>query len=595
MKSLFHPYIEVKTGDGKILLREKMRIRKVLSAAVALGLMSSMSWVQAAPTVPDPLQSQNAGQPTAGSLRVDQEQKGRPDVIPSEAEIKVKEAERPALKLPNELKVQVNGFKLSGQLIYPEAELMPMLESSKGKLMNFGDLQQLADKLTNYYKSKGYIAAKVYLPVQKITNGIVEYSVVVGKFDNIQIENHTTIHDSALWREIGSLKKGDYIHKDEIERAVWLLSDLAGADAKLTIAQGDEAGTSNMVIELRPHTGKNGAFYIDNYGTRSTGYNEFGISYDFLNLAHEGDHLALDAVTTGSSLYNGSINYTIPVLKDGLTFNMGYSLLHYDLGSEYSYLDAYGTSRVFHFGFDYAIQRSRTHNLYAGVRFENGQLKDEYRKLGITYNDKKSNAGVFSLYGNEQDSKGATSWRADYKLGNLCFNSAETYKYYGKANTEGGFSKLNLSIVRRQDINRRLYVLLSARGQYSSKNLDSSERMSLGGMNGVRAYPTSEASGDIGYFTRAELHWLLPLKKQDQSLQFLAYLEHGGVQINKSSFSTDQNYRKLQGCGIGLLWSRQNDWWLRTDYAWRLGAEPAVSDPGRRSNGHFWIQGGIYF
>ena len=145
MESLFHPYIEVKTGDGKILLRKKMRIRKVLSTAVALGLMSSMSWVQAAPTVPDPLQSQNAGQPTAGSLRADQEQKGRPDVIPSEAEIKVKEAERPALKLPNELKVQVNGFKLSGQLIYPEAELMPMLESSKGKLMNFGDLQQLAD------------------------------------------------------------------------------------------------------------------------------------------------------------------------------------------------------------------------------------------------------------------------------------------------------------------------------------------------------------------------------------------------------------------------------------------------------------------
>ena len=73
MKSLFHPYIEVKTGDGKILLRKKMRIRKALSTAVALGLMSSMSWVQAAPDI-YPLQSENAGHPTAGSLRVDQVQ-----------------------------------------------------------------------------------------------------------------------------------------------------------------------------------------------------------------------------------------------------------------------------------------------------------------------------------------------------------------------------------------------------------------------------------------------------------------------------------------------------------------------------------------
>lgn len=160
----------------------------------------------------------------------------------------------------------------------------------------------------------------------------------------------------------------------------------------------------------------------------------------------------------------------------------------------------------------------------------------------------------------------------------------------------GTYNKIRANILRRQDLNDRTYLLLSARGQYAFNNLDSSEHFSLGGPYGVRAYPTSEASGDTGYLTRAELRWLLPLGAKDQQLHLASYLEHGGVWINKDSSINPgaKNHRNLQGIGVGLIWSRYEDWFLRADYAWKLGSEEPTSDTSH-TGGHFWIRGGVYF
>jgi len=53
-------------------------------------------------------------------------------------------------------------------------------------------------------------------------------------------------------------------------------------------------------------------------------------------------------------------------------------------------------------------------------------------------------------------------------------------------------------------------------------------------------------------------------------------------------------YRHLEGAGLGLIFSRYQDWFIRTDYAWRLSNDLPTSDTSS-SNGHFWIRGGVYF
>ena len=125
------------------------------------------------------------------------------------------------------------------------------------------------------------------------------------------------------------------------------------------------------------------------------GYNQYGVNYDFTNLAHKGDHLNTGIATSGRKMFDWGANYTIPILTDGLRMTVGYNVMSYDLGDEFSYLDGVGQSRVASIGFDYAIQRSRLHNFYAGIGYEHSRMKDEYRLWDATYGDKTGNAAVF--------------------------------------------------------------------------------------------------------------------------------------------------------------------------------------------------------
>lgn len=323
----------------------------VLAAAIAVSLASA-TFAEAAPSASELTSAQKdelgnlSHRTDAGTLTGEQRDRrdfGKPgDVSLGSADINIEQEQRPSLNLPDSLKVQVNDFKITGQDIYSEDTLKALLADKKGQLLTFKDLQDGADTLTKYFRDKGYIAAHAYLPVQKITGGVVEYSVVVGRFDGITVQNNTKIHDSAVQREIKFLKKGDYLTRANLERAVWLLSDLAGADAKATLTTGENPGTVHVTLDLNPHNGKQGLFSIDNYGNRSTGYNEYGLDYDFLNLAREGDHLAVGLTTTGNELFNWGANYTIPVIRDGLRLSAGYNVLTYQLGDAFEDLDAVG-------------------------------------------------------------------------------------------------------------------------------------------------------------------------------------------------------------------------------------------------------------
>ncbi|WP_074572177.1 ShlB/FhaC/HecB family hemolysin secretion/activation protein [Selenomonas ruminantium] len=559
----------------------------VLTGALIAG---SGSLAEGAVAVPPP------DMPDAGSLagaQRDKEFSQQSQKDKGKAEIAMPESKRPPLHMPAEVKIQVNGFKLSGQDIYRDSTLQALLTPYKGKMVTFQELQEGADKITAYFRKHGYLLARCYIPVQKISGGIVEYVVQIGRLDEVTVDNRTKIHDQSVHREIRFLKPGEHLTRKKLERAVWLLSDLAGADAKATLLPGRKTGTTSVKIELSNYKGKCGLITADNYGNRYTGYNEYGLAYDFLNPAHEGDQLDFNGNVTGAKLYNYGLQYRLPMGRDGLRLILGYNMLSYNLGDVYEHINAYGISRRGTMGWEYALRRSQFHNLYTGIYYEQNALTDEMRAFDSCVR-KHSKGAVLSLFGDDMDGRSAFSWRADYKWGTLGFDNAEGRRQGQRSQTAGTFHKLNLNLLERQYLAHRLELWLSARGQLASSNLDSSEHFSLGGASGVRAYPTSEASGDMGYLVRAELRYSLTPPGRKDKWQLAGSFDHGGVQINKQKQGLGENHRYLQGCGLGLLYTRRNECFLRADYGWAIGAEQPKSD-NSHARGRFWLRGGIYF
>lgn len=582
--------------------RKKERMLLVLAA---LAAMPAVSLAAEPPVIPDSARTaMEAGRNQAEAMMRRNEWKDRQRQISQtrtgESKVETPEEETPSLNIPESEKVLVKDFIIDGQDVYPENRLKALLADKKGKKLSFKDIQEGADRITRYFREKGYIVAKTYIPPQDVTAGVVYYRVEIGRFDRPDITNKTNIRDSAIEKQAQAVKEGEYVTRDKLERAVWLVSDMAGADARVALSKGSQPGTVKLDMTVEPYVGKHGLISADNYGSRAMGYNEYSLDYDFWNPARNGDHLMASISTTGRHMFNWGANYITPLAKDGLKLTVGYNVFSYDMGDEWAMYKGVGTSRVTSLGLDYAIRRSRRHNLYTGIRFEHSEIKDEYRAFDATYGDKNGNALVFSLYGDDQDTAGMTDWRVDWKLGhinNKAFHSDNLYARWmaGDPDTNGDYSKIRGRIERHQNINNRSYLLLSAYGQYAFTPLDSSEHFSLGGPYGVKAYPTSEGSGDSGYITRAEYRWLIPVEAHDQQLQLAFYAEHGGVWIDRNGGNSgSKNHRNLQGAGVGIIWQRWQDWFIRADYAWKLGGEDPVSDTSH-NNGRFWIRGGFYF
>lgn len=549
--------------------------KRSLSLAIAITLCSG-TVAFAAPDKPDAgttlnsLNDKKNVAPKAGKIDVPvpKDEKGQPDTHQG-------------------AKIQVKNFRIVGQTLYPEKQLLALVQGYQNKELTLDQIQEAAGKITKYLHEQGYIVASAYIPAQDVQKGEIEIAVVMGQYDQIQLKNHSRLSDQAAYRVLSRLKSGEYIKGDLLERTLLLLSDTSGINAKATLAPGKKAGTAALVVELQDSKQLTGQISIDNYGNRFTGQDRANVYLNVSNLSHVGDWISLSGTTTGKHLNDGSVNYWLPVGQDGAKLGLGYSQMHYSLGDTFSALNANGSSKTSSFYGRYPLVRSRDYNLYTQVSYDSRKLEDRIDSTPASVVNKRDHVWTFGLNGDNRDSWGGggyNSFGVTLTTGKLTTDGTD------ELNTAGNYTKTNVNFSRYQYLNDRLNLYLNLNSQFANKNLDSSEKLSLGGANGVRAYPQGEASGDQGYLLTGELRWNLPTP----AFQAAFFVDHGQVRINKEPIAgTDRNNRNLTGAGIGLIWNKAQEYSIRFDYAWKVTSDPATSDTDK--NGRFWLQGIRYF
>ena len=97
--------------------------------------------------------------------------------------------------------------------------------------------------------------------------------------------------------------------------------------------------------------------------------------------------------------------------------------------------------------------------------------------------------------------------------------------------------------------------MVSFGGQIASKNLDSSEKYSLGGYSSIRAYDMSVISGDQGYKLTTEYRKSVVQELISGSLQAVVFYDIGRLQVMKNTITSDENFATLSGIGAGMNWA----------------------------------------
>ena len=310
-----------------------------------------------------------------------------------------------------------------------------------------------------------------------------------------------------------------------------------------------------------------------------------------------GDQLAFRGLaSTSGGLKYGVLDYLIPLGANGWRAGLSFDALAYKLGKDFASLNANGEAQIWIASLAYPLIRTRLTNLNVQFLYENKRLIDRVEAVD-SLTDKKLNVARISLSGDLSAGHGAgsyTSFGVTGSAGRLSFRNDEAALIdQAGHSTAGDYAKLNYGVARLQQLSNAFSVYLSLNGQFASKNLDSSERFSLGGPFGVRAFPLGEAGGDQAHLGTVELRATLG-RALGAEAQVSAFADAGWAKLNEKPLAGDDpNRRTISGYGVGFSLVRPGGYWVRSSVAWRgSGGEP-VTDVDRQPR--VWVQAGVQF
>ena len=524
-----------------------------------------------------PVAAQQA--PDAGRLL--QEQPRPQPVAPSRPSAPTV-APQPAGKPAAGPSLELRGVRFRGNTLITTAELTSRLQGLIGRQVPLSELLAAADSLTAYYVERGYVA-RVSVPPQVVEDGIVEFRVTEGKRGGVHLETQGARIDPArITRFVdAALPRGALVDLDALSQVTAILDDLPGLKASTTIAPGGGDGEVDvrLLAEARPPV----TFFTgaDNSGSRAA-----GVWIAQAGVALANPLVGLDRLLVLTNVSEGTryvrAGYDIALGDRGFVAGLNASALNYHLvGPAFAALGARGQARTWGVTASYPVVRLDEHGLSLTAATDSRHLED-VTVAGVT-GDRKVQAATVGVTGYvvlpAAFPGGTLNYQFGLTRGNVTQRDAAALAADLAARaTEGSFTKSSWRLELVRLLEGGWLASAKARGQHAGKNLDSSERFSLGGPGGVRAYPGGEAMGDEGAVVALEIQ-----RSLGAAWRVAAFYDAGRIRQNKTvppgGIATPNTY-SLAGTGLRIEWQPV----ARTLVAFTL-ATPVGSNPGRDANG----------
>ena len=481
-------------------------------------------------------------------------------------------AEKPAFYVKE---IVLTGFELPDEL----GELQEILQKYTRRSVEVAELQRLTAEISQYARNRGFTVAQAVVPPQEVADGKLEIKVYVASFDKINLKvNGSDVADRVIQRFMKPLHSGEVITDKKLESVLNNLNDLPGVIGRGILQPGSKPATTSLDVEVLERRVWNNYIFADNGGSKSSGRYRYGMHTEINNPGHQGDKIGITGYISNKHTKNYGVNYETAIGGRGTRWGIGYSKSSYDLGTV-NFWNPTGESEGFSFYGLTPIYRDKSKKLTAIYDYDHRKITDDMRfdlipqlnwKIGTEKSADVFHAGVaFSEYLPNR-----------FTGGNLIYWYGDIETDNGGAYYDGGYHKLTA------DFNHVRYWKLwnlrfNASAQLASRGLDGSERFYLGGMSGVRAYPASETSGDVGYTATVELRRATGV----EGLEAAAFIDVGEVTRSKGY----GEHRNLAGWGVGLRYAKPGDWYAQFDYAWKINGEDNISED-HNHDGRMWFQ-----
>ena len=494
---------------------------------------------------------------------------------------------------------KVTSIRFQGNTLIESSQFEELQQQAIGKAVSLADLENLAAVIDRLYFNQGYLS-KTVIPEQDIGNGEVKLQIIEAKLGNIEIkkpEGGVRFDDSRVQAIVRDGQTSENaLSVTELEDAMQVVTGMPGITAEARLVPSVTVEGTDIVIRMQNTDLVTNGLIFDNRGSRQSGQKRLVYSMVLNGPFAQGDQLnAIGVVTEGTRVIN--LTGSLPVNNQGARLSATASHLNYELDDQ---IDSEGTADLLSFQLSQPRLFSRNLNSFEQISFGVSHLQDEVLSIEtsdkIIYSLSALTAGALVL---SKEANSSLSYRASITAGDVDLSNNKLNQQVDAltVNTEGGFAKVNLSLNYNRSLGDATQVRVSTKSQLAFDNLDSSQKMSLGGMDGVRAYPTGEASGDTAFLIRNELH-----RQLSSTLSVYGFIDAGWTQLNNNTWSgwngtnTDlDNEYALAGTGVGLTWTPNPQVSLNTILAHKIDNNPGADvfgndGDGRNDDYRGWVE-----
>ena len=478
----------------------------------------------------------------------------------------------------------VRSWEIEGVSLFKIQEIQHLLKSYSETKISFTELREASLKIEKFYEDQGFLA-KVIIPPQDVTEGVVQLEVLEARIGEIRIERggSSLVDDHKILSIVrGGLAEGEFYKSNALNRGLLLSDDLSGVSLTGFLEEGSKPGLVDLSLKTLKEDKGNLEVTFDNANARALGKERVVLSGSLVSPLRQGEVISMNSLYSEGSFFRG-LSVSFPFGSKGLKVRFNLSRLNYDVVTEeFKALNITGVVDSKEIELSYPIHRSNKSNLNFSLLADNRNYLTNVG--GTKVKDSKINSFKAELSGNYFDKVG----EGGANSASFSFMQGELDGFGVLPSLKGAYDIYTYKFARQQALTKKFSLYGSIRGQFTDglvsgsgqeDYLDSAENFSLGGLYGVRAYPSGEGTGAEGKVISMEIRYLI-----NSGLVLKPHYDWGKVKKRNLSSGGPSEY-ELSGTGIGLSWS--GPWATNIDatFSRRIGKNPNSQPSGADQDG----------
>ena len=466
---------------------------------------------------------------------------------------------------------KINLVSLSSQSSVPEiSAITPILETYENRSLTLKDLQTLADTLTTFYVQQGYLASRVILVDQQVTNGEVVLCYQPGKLGDVKVEGSQKFQKYIRSR----INAGhDRLITPDLNDQLKLLKSISLFDDFQVALRPSDNGETTLIVTVVEAKPLQVSFGVDNYSPPSVGSERVTSNATYRNLLGIGDSVNLSYFQSLSGgLKSWDLNYSIPLNPNDGTLEFRASRTHSRVTEgDFSAFGIVGNSSSYEVSFRQPLFRNFHGEFALSLDFsiQNGQtflFDNNPFPFGIGP-DESGNSRIRVLkFAQDYIRRGeydAWALRSQFNVGMNIFDATSNpYPI-----PDGQFISWLGQVQRMQQIGNDHVLIVQADLQLTPNSLLPARQFILGGGQSLRGYRQSARSGDNGFRLSIEDRMTLLRNQSGKSiLSLVPFLEMGAVWNHPNNPNQLRGENFLSSVGLGVIWQPNHQLQLHLDY-----------------------------